>query len=92
MTELAAFIDHFRQRVLQDALTEATATYWLRRAEQFEAAKPRPGDFHGLLTPAELSAKWSELDSIARACRVRASASPVGISHEVADALSEVAA
>ena len=29
-------IEHFRARVLQDALTEATATYWLRRAQDFE--------------------------------------------------------
>ena len=28
-------IEHFRQRVLQDALTEATAQYWERRATQF---------------------------------------------------------
>ena len=27
--------EHFRQRVLQDALTEATAQYWERRATQF---------------------------------------------------------
>ena len=29
-------IAHFRQRVLQDALTEATAQYWERRAAQFQ--------------------------------------------------------
>ena len=29
--------EHFRQRVLQDALTEATAQYWERRAQQFQA-------------------------------------------------------
>ena len=29
-------IEHFRQRVLQDALTEATAQYWERRAQQFQ--------------------------------------------------------
>lgn len=30
-------VDHFRARVLQGALAEATATYWLRRAEAFAA-------------------------------------------------------
>lgn len=32
-----AYIDHFRHRVLQDALAEATADYWLRRGEAFAA-------------------------------------------------------
>lgn len=34
---LTEAIDHFRERVLQDALVEATATYWRRRAEEFRA-------------------------------------------------------
>jgi hypothetical protein len=34
---LDEYVEHFRARVLQDALNEATATYWLRRAEQFAA-------------------------------------------------------
>jgi hypothetical protein len=29
-------VDHFQRRVLMDALREATAAYWLRRAKQFE--------------------------------------------------------
>lgn len=29
------YVEHFRHRVLQDALAEATAAYWMRRAEQF---------------------------------------------------------
>ncbi len=35
--DLAAHIEHFRARVLQDALAEATAAYWLRRADTFAA-------------------------------------------------------
>lgn len=35
--DLPEYVEHFRARVLQDALTEATAAYWLRRAEQFAA-------------------------------------------------------
>lgn len=35
--DLAAHVEHFRARVLQDALAEATASYWRRRAEQFAA-------------------------------------------------------
>jgi hypothetical protein len=38
-------LDHFRARILQDALTEATAEYWERRAQQFVDAIPRAGDY-----------------------------------------------
>lgn len=31
------YVEHFRARVLQDALNEAMPRYWLRRAEQFAA-------------------------------------------------------
>lgn len=34
---LADYVDHFRARVLQDAIAEATASYWLRRAATFDA-------------------------------------------------------
>ncbi len=37
MPDLTEYVEHFRGRVMQDALTEATAAYWTRRAEQFEA-------------------------------------------------------
>ena len=94
--DLAEFIEHHRVRVLQDALAEATAAYWLRRAEQLERAKPRPGEFHGQMTRAELRAKWRELDEIVRACRNRATiAHLTGESEsagEVEAALLEVAA
>ena len=40
-------LDHFRARILQDALTEATAQYWVHRAHQFQQAAPRLGKFHG---------------------------------------------
>lgn len=35
--DLAAYVEHFRARVLQDALSEAMPAYWSRRAEQFAA-------------------------------------------------------
>lgn len=31
------YLDQFANRLLQDALNEATKAYWLRRAEQFDA-------------------------------------------------------
>lgn len=33
---LDEYVQHFRLRVLQDAMLEATAVYWLRRARAFE--------------------------------------------------------
>ncbi|WP_343909043.1 hypothetical protein [Nocardioides aquiterrae] len=86
------YLDHFRARVLQDALNEAMAAYWLRRAEQFEAARPTLADFRGEASAAELGARWRELDEVARACRARAAVSPLSkISPEVMDALGVVA-
>lgn len=37
LTDLPEYVDNFRRRVLADALQEATAAYWLRRAETFAA-------------------------------------------------------
>ncbi len=35
--DLAAYVEHFRARVVQDALAEACSSYWLRRAQTFAA-------------------------------------------------------
>lgn len=92
MVNLDEHTAHFRARVLQDALTEATRSYWLRRAETFEAAKPRPGDYFGKLTRDEVRAQWYRLDEIARACRARAEVSILDdVADEVRDVLREVA-
>lgn len=37
LTDLPEHVDNFRRRVMADALQEATAAYWLRRAETFAA-------------------------------------------------------
>lgn len=63
---------HFRARVVADALAEATAGYWLRRAEQFEAAMHKPGDFPGLCSVAQIEANNAVLAEKAQACRNRA--------------------
>lgn len=34
--DLAAYVEHFRARVLQDAINEALPTYWERRERDFE--------------------------------------------------------
>ncbi len=69
MVTLDDYLEHFRARVLQDALNEATSAYWLRRAAQFEDARPRLGDYHGRATRDELRTRWHELTEIALACR-----------------------
>lgn len=70
-------IDHFQRRVLQDALADGTAAYWRRRAETFEAARPRPTDYHGQATRADLAARDARCREAAEACRKRAGVSLV---------------
>lgn len=91
-------LDHFRARILQDALTEATAHYWIRRAEAFEAAAPRPGDYHGLAEYDDLLDRWERWErckQTAENCRRHAAliaeAEPEPISDEVLTVLDEVA-
>lgn len=69
---LTPYLAHFLHRVLQDAYVEATAAYWIRRAEQFEAARPRRGEHHGQSAPADLDDRDQRLAAIAQACRNRA--------------------
>lgn len=91
--DLTEYVAHFRERVLQDALNEATASYWTRRAETFEAARHRPGiDYPGRATLDELRARWCALTETAQACRARAQVSPLDlIEPAVVDVLGEVA-
>ena len=88
-------IDHFRARVLQDCLTEATAQYWVHRAHQFQQAAPRKGDYHGLADRDELLDRWERCKATELACRRHAQlimdVIPEEISPEVWAALEEVA-
>jgi hypothetical protein len=43
-------VDHVtacQRRSIADALLDASATRWLMRADEFEAARPHVGDYHG---------------------------------------------
>jgi hypothetical protein len=71
--DLAAYVEHFRTRVLQDALTEALRSTWLRRADAFEAAKHKPGDYLGRRTMEQVHADNRRLGEKAEACRRHAS-------------------
>lgn len=66
------YLEHFRARVLQDALAEATATYWLQRAEACEQARPKPGDYTGQAGNDELATADQRCADTAQACRSRA--------------------
>ena len=68
-----SYVDHFRARVLQDALTEALRSTWLRRADAFEAAMHKPGDFPGLCSVDQIAANNERLAQKAAACRNHAS-------------------
>lgn len=65
-------LDHFTYRLLRDAHNDATAVYWRRRAAMFEWARPRPGEFHGQATRAELDAADARCQAAAQACLARA--------------------
>lgn len=47
-TLLDAHLKHFTRRVLQDALAEATATYWRHRATTFDAVGTPSSDLIAL--------------------------------------------
>lgn len=72
LSELEEHVDHFRNRVLQDALAEATAHYWRRRARSFEVALPRPGDFTGRATPEQIEEQRMRVAATILACAQRA--------------------
>ncbi len=69
---LAEYLDQFVRRIVLDALAEAEAAYWRRRARDLEAAMSRPGDYPGNATRDELSARDRRLREVACACRNRA--------------------
>jgi hypothetical protein len=78
MTAVVENVEHFRRRVVQDALSEATAGYWRRRAEILEWAMPRHGDFNGEASTEELRERWCRLRDEATACRNRARVAELG--------------
>lgn len=63
--------DHGR-RLVEEALLSALPGSWERRAAEFEAARPRPSDFNGRASVAELAARDRRCAEAAQACRDRA--------------------
>lgn len=60
---------HHVGRIVQDCMTTASAAGWRRRAETFEQAAPRPGDFPGRASPAELEERRRRCLATAAAAR-----------------------
>lgn len=69
MTLAPDYLERFTLRNLQDATVSATSSYWEARAAVLEAARPRPGDFHGEATSEALGARHARLTADALECR-----------------------
>jgi hypothetical protein len=86
-------LEHFRARVLQDALNEATVSYWLQRAKDLADVLSRPGDFTGHATPEQVAGRDAgirlALLNIER--HIALLREQTEISDEVCQALAEVA-
>jgi hypothetical protein len=54
---------------VRDAVRDALADTWERRARSFEWARPRVGDFNGAATAAELEERDRRCADVALACR-----------------------
>jgi len=75
---VAQLVDHLEQvqlRVLQEAMSTARASYWRKRADDFEWARPSLTDFPGDATLDQRRMRWRELTEVATACRNRAAVS-----------------
>lgn len=85
-------LDTFTHDLLLEVMLTADRQWWLRRAQDFERAKPTAADFRGRQTIEDTRQQWRRLDQMARACRARAEVSdPIARSAEVADVLAEAA-
>lgn len=69
---VAQELSDFGTRMLEDAMSAAAPFVWLRRAQDFEDARPRPGEFAGRATAAELAERDKRLAQSAEACRLKA--------------------
>lgn len=65
-------LEHFTRRVISDAVADASRTFWLKRAEDFERAKPTAEDFNGKASIEELRQRWRWCHNTAQACRNKA--------------------
>ncbi len=69
---------------------EKDPAYWLRRAEEFEAAAPRPSDFHGKATEEELDEAWLRCLNMAELCRLHGALLAESLPDYMLDEIDEV--
>lgn len=70
-------LDQHAKRLLTELVMDGTAACRLRRARQWEDARPRVDDFPGAKTPDELRAAWRRCNEIAKAFRASAEVAPI---------------
>lgn len=58
----------YRARFLQQLITEGTADYWDRRADEWRSIAPRPGDYPGRATPDQLAQQRTRCLEVATQC------------------------
>jgi len=75
--------DRMQLDVIRDTLNRAQAATWLRRADDWEWAAPRPDDYTGRATPATLADRAHRCRAKAAACRAHATL----LSHSVMEPL-----
>jgi len=61
-----------RRRAVQESVSNALACTWRRKADLLEWARPRPGEYAGQATAAELAERDQLLAAQAKACRNKA--------------------
>lgn len=92
MSTLQLDLGNFTRRLLQDAMSEASAKYWRQRARTLEQALSRPGDYQGQATPEQVAERDERLRAAILACSLRAQLYELDadVSEEVDAALAEV--
>ena len=64
--------EQLRKRATQQAILAAEAWHWAKGAEEFHAAAPKPADFNGRATAAQLVGATKRCHATALACRRKA--------------------
>jgi len=75
--------DRMQLDVIRDTLHRAQAATWLRRADDWEWAAPRPDDYTGRATPEDLAERAHRCHAKAAACRAHA----IVVSHPATEPL-----
>lgn len=65
-------LEQAARRLIREAIAEALPTQWERRAGVLESCRPRPGDFHGSASDADLAALDQRNSVSAAQCRLHA--------------------